>query len=56
MFPADRGYRRGSPVTFDDPLWGIVGIIDDDGPTDVSVNYDRFLADAYAGLHHEPST
>src|SRR5689334_7077974 len=41
----------GRPFTFDDPLWDIVGMIDDDGPTDISVNADAYLADAYADLH-----
>lgn len=39
------------PFTFDDPLWDIVGMIDDDGPTDASVNHDKYLADAYGDLH-----
>src|SRR5688500_85195 len=38
---------EGRPFTFDDPLWDIVGMIDDDGPTDASVNHDKYLADAY---------
>lgn len=42
---------KGKPFTFDDPLWDIVGMIDDDGPTDLSVNADNYLADAYADLH-----
>jgi len=41
----------GKPFTFDDPLWDLVGIVDDDGPTDVSTNADRYLADAYADSH-----
>jgi excisionase family DNA binding protein len=39
------------PFTLDDPLWDIVGMIDDDGPTDASVNHDKYLADAYGDLH-----
>ncbi|MEA2597529.1 MAG: Helix-turn-helix domain [Thermomicrobiales bacterium] len=39
------------PFTFDDPLWDIVGMIDDDGPTDVSINADTYLANAYADSH-----
>jgi excisionase family DNA binding protein len=42
---------KGQPFTFDDPLWDIVGMIDDDGPADLSVNTDKYLADAYADLH-----
>jgi excisionase family DNA binding protein len=41
----------GTPFTFDDPLWDLVGVIEDDGPTDVSTNADRYLADAYAESH-----
>jgi excisionase family DNA binding protein len=42
---------KGQPFTFDDPLWDIVGMIDDDGPTDLSINTDKYLADAYSDLH-----
>lgn len=38
-------------LSFDDPLWGLVGIVDDDGPTDVSTNADKYLADYYADNH-----
>jgi hypothetical protein len=40
------------PFGHDDPLWNIVGIIDDDGPTDVSENKYHYLAEAYAD--HQP--
>ena len=40
-------------LTFDDPLGGIVGMIHDDGPTDVAENHDRYLADAYADCHDD---
>jgi excisionase family DNA binding protein len=50
----DNGRRiEVQPFTFDDPLWNIVGIIDDDGPTDASVNTDKYLAEAYADTHNE---
>ncbi len=39
------------PITADDPLWNIVGIIDDDGPTDMAENHDYYLAEAYMDLH-----
>lgn len=39
------------PFIVDDPLWDIVGMIDDDGPTDASVNHDKYLADVYGDLH-----
>ncbi len=40
-------------MTFEDPLWDIVGMIDDDGPTDMAENHDRYLADAYADTHDD---
>ncbi len=43
----------GTPLSFDSPIWGIVGIVKDDGPMDGSINHDRYLADAYADLHDE---
>lgn len=45
------GSLKGRPFTFDDPLWDIVGMIDDDGPSDLSINTDKYLADAAADLH-----
>lgn len=42
--------RKG--LTRDDTLWNIVGSIPDHGgPTDVSENVDKYLADAYADTH-----
>ena len=41
---------EGRPFTFDDPLWNIVGIIND-GPPDLAANHDKYLADAYADNH-----
>jgi excisionase family DNA binding protein len=44
---------RGRPFTMDDPLWNIVGIADKlapnrpPGPTDVSSNKHKYLAEAY---------
>jgi hypothetical protein len=35
----------------DDPLWGIVGMFESDGATDVSSNKYKYLAEAYADLH-----
>ncbi|MHB8574827.1 MAG: hypothetical protein ACYDCQ_05790 [Dehalococcoidia bacterium] len=40
--------RRAKPFTMNDPLWEIMGIADDAGPSDVSANKDRYLAEAYA--------
>lgn len=35
------------------PWYDFIGIIDDDGPTDVSENHDKYLADAYMDNHDE---
>ena len=45
---------EGKPLTFEDSLFKIIGIAgsaDDDGPTDVSSNKHKYLAEAYADLH-----
>ena len=41
--------------THNDPLWNLVGIAasDEDGPTDVSANKLKYLAEAFADLHDE---
>ena len=49
----DHGVTWGRPFTLDDPLWNMVGMIDDDGPTDMSENKYKYLADAYADTHGE---
>lgn len=36
----------GEPFTMDDPLWGIVGMGQSEGPTDVSARKHKYLADA----------
>lgn len=44
--PAHR--RRGRPTSAADPLWNIVGMVTvADGPTDVSEQVDRYLAEAH---------
>jgi hypothetical protein len=40
--------RRGRPTSAADPLWAIIGTVESTGPTDVSENVDRYLADAAA--------
>jgi hypothetical protein len=40
----------GHLLTSESPLWEIVGLVTDDGPTDVSENVDRYLADAYGDV------
>lgn len=43
-----KGVRRKTGiVTKDDSLWNIVGIARTHGPTDVSANKQKYLADAY---------
>ncbi|MHB8576568.1 MAG: hypothetical protein ACYDCQ_14695 [Dehalococcoidia bacterium] len=41
-----QGHRR--PLTMDDPLWKIVGMITEDIGSDLSANKHRYLAEAYA--------
>jgi hypothetical protein len=48
---ASRPRSRARVFTKNDPLWGIVGLINDDGPTDVSENVDKYLAVAYLDTH-----
>jgi hypothetical protein len=52
---AEELLRRARPITAEDPLWNIVGMADSgpDGPTDVSRNKHKYLAEAYADLHEE---
>jgi len=35
------------------PLLKLIGFIDDDGPTDMAENHDKYLAEAYADTHEE---
>ena len=39
--------RKGKPITADDPLWQLIGIGRSEGPTDVSQNKHKYLAEAY---------
>ena len=39
--------RKTGIIAADDPLWNIVGLAKTDGPTDVSENKHRYLAEAY---------
>ena len=49
-----RPRRRHRGLTPEDTLWNIIGIIDDpDGPTDVSANKHKYLADAYENKHKQ---
>ena len=49
------GSPRGHPLTSESPLWEIVGLISDDGPSDVSENVDKYLADAYGDRRSDDS-
>jgi antitoxin (DNA-binding transcriptional repressor) of toxin-antitoxin stability system len=42
-----RRRRRARPLTAEDSLWSIVGIIKDEVPADVSANKHKYLAEAY---------
>jgi excisionase family DNA binding protein len=43
----------GKPLTFDSPIWDLVAMIDDDGPTDYSINLDKYLVEAIMDNHEE---
>jgi excisionase family DNA binding protein len=46
--PATQRNRRGGrPTSESDPLWNIVGIGSSEGPTDVSSNKKKYLAEIY---------
>ena len=58
MAPDDAGQPSsptGHRLTSESPLWGIVGLVDDDGPSDVSENVDKYLADAYGDVRADDS-
>jgi excisionase family DNA binding protein len=48
-----KNWGTGKPLTFDNPIWDLVGMIDDDGPTDYSTNLDRYLVEAIMDNHEE---
>jgi excisionase family DNA binding protein len=45
--PTQRERYRGRPTSESDPLWNIVGIGSSEGPTDVSSNKKKYLAEIY---------
>ena len=49
LMPARRSKRvpAGRPLTYDDPLWKLVGSAQLQGPTDVSENKYKYPAEAY---------
>ena len=54
MSDAERALlERAKPLTLDDPLWGLIGVIDDDGPDDRAANHDKYLADYYSDFHRD---
>ena len=42
------GGQETANITFEDPLWRIVGIGRSEDPTDVAANKHQYLAEAYA--------
>lgn len=46
--------RRRRKLSADDPLWDIVGLGRSEGPTDVSTNKHKYLAEAAADQHGSP--
>jgi hypothetical protein len=49
-----RPRRRRQGLTPDDPIMSIIGMFHDpDGPTDVSANRHKYLADAYDPAHQQ---
>src|SRR5688500_11431150 len=44
-------WQIARPLSIDDPISEIFGMIDDDGPTDVASNKHRYLAATYGDLH-----
>jgi excisionase family DNA binding protein len=48
-----KNFGSGKPLTFDSPIWDLVGMIDDDGPTDYSINLDKYLIEAIMDNHEE---
>ena len=49
LMPVRRSKRvpAGRPLTYDDALWKLVGSARSEGPTDVSENKYKYLAEAY---------
>jgi excisionase family DNA binding protein len=46
-------FGSGKPLSFDSPIWDLVGEIDDDGPSDMAEDHDKCFAEAYAEMHEE---
>jgi excisionase family DNA binding protein len=49
----EKNFGSDKPLTFDSPIWDLVGMIDDDGPTDYSINLDKYLVEAIMDNHEE---
>lgn len=47
--------REPRPMSEGSPLWRIVGASRSEGPTDVSADKHKYLAEAYADLHDKDS-
>ena len=54
LAPVRARTRRRRGLTANDPLWDIVGMGHSEGPTDVSTNKRKYLAEAAADLHCLP--
>ena len=46
--------RRPRGMSVNDPIWDLVGMATGDGPSDVSENHDKYLADYYYSKGHQP--
>jgi hypothetical protein len=46
-------WQVARPITDADPFWSTPGLLDDDGPADVSSDKHRYLAEIYGDLHNE---
>jgi excisionase family DNA binding protein len=56
-YTEQRIWGTGRPLTFDSPIWDMVGIASDkDGKTDIAENHDKYLAEAYADNHEDDDT
>jgi hypothetical protein len=49
----DSLWQVARPISHDDPFWSNPGLLDDDGPRDMSSNKHGYLAEIYADLHDE---
>ncbi|MFN0074561.1 MAG: hypothetical protein ACKVVP_24025 [Chloroflexota bacterium] len=55
VVPSRTRARRAKPIPRTDSLFNIVGLAHSDGPTDVSENVDKYLAEAVYAKSHPPT-